>query len=122
VAFAAAGCAGKKTAPPTQSPWNANAAVRNAEQVVRSQIHPGAKACFMRALDSESTQAGRALILIRVAPSGDVDSAIVKQKDDRLSGGVAACILDVARLAKFDPPGPSGSLITVPFNFQAVHR
>jgi membrane protein involved in colicin uptake len=90
--------------------------VANAEAVIRSQIHPGAKKCYQRGLESDPTQAGKIVILIKVAPSGEVDTATV-QSNTGISASVAACISAVARRAKFDAPGPSGSQISVPFNF-----
>jgi hypothetical protein len=90
--------------------------VANAEAVIRSQIHPGAKKCYQRGLESDPTQAGKLVILIKVAPSGEVDTASV-QSNSGLSTQVANCIASVARRAKFDAPGPSGSQISVPFNF-----
>ena len=48
--------------------------VANAEAVIRSQIHPGAKKCYQRGLESDPTQAGKIVILIKVAPSGEVDT------------------------------------------------
>ena len=90
--------------------------VSNAEAVIRSQIHPGAKRCYQKGLESDPTQAGRIVILIKVSPSGEVDSASVASNSG-LSAGVAACIASVARRAKFDAPGANGSTISVPFNF-----
>ncbi len=90
--------------------------VANAEAVIRSQVHPGAKKCYQRGLESDPTQAGKIVILIKVAPSGEVDSATV-QSNSGLSPAVATCITNVARRAKFDAPGASGSQISVPFNF-----
>ena len=34
-----------------------------------------------------------------------------------LSPSVAGCIVSVAQRAKFDPPGPGGATILVPFGF-----
>jgi hypothetical protein len=90
--------------------------VSNAEAVIRSQIHPGAKRCYQKGLENDPTQSGRIVILIKVSPSGEVDSASVASNSG-LSGGVAGCIASVARRAKFDAPGASGSTISVPFNF-----
>ncbi len=90
--------------------------VANAEAVIRSQIHPGAKKCYQRGLESDPTQAGKLVVLIKVAPSGEVDTVTV-QSNTGLSPSVANCIASVARRAKFDAPGPSGSQISVPFNF-----
>jgi hypothetical protein len=54
--------------------------------------------------------------MIKVSPSGEVDSASVASNSG-LSPGVASCIASVARRAKFDAPGSNGSTISVPFNF-----
>ncbi len=95
----------------------ATARVENVEGVIESQIRPGANVCFQRGLESDPRQVGRIFVVIRVAPSGDVDSATVKSNDG-VSEGVADCIVDVARRAKFEGQGPSGSQITVPFDFR----
>jgi hypothetical protein len=90
--------------------------VSNAEAVIRSQIHPGAKRCYQKGLETDPTQSGRIVILIKVSPSGEVDSASVASNSG-ISAAVAACITGTARRAKFDAPGASGSTISVPFNF-----
>jgi hypothetical protein len=90
--------------------------IRNAESVIRSRIHPGAKRCYQQGLGS-NPQAGKLVILLRIAPNGDVDSATVSSNRG-LSEEVAMCITTVARGAKFDAPGPSGSQISVPFDFR----
>ncbi len=90
--------------------------VANAEAVIRSQVHPGAKRCYQKGLESDPSQSGKIVILIKVAPNGEVDSVNVSSNAG-LSAQVANCIAGVARRAKFDPPGASGSTISVPFNF-----
>ena len=61
--------------------------VQNAEAVIRSQIHPGAKRCYQRGLESDPTQAGKLVILIKVAPSGEVDSASASSNTRALRSG-----------------------------------
>jgi hypothetical protein len=90
--------------------------VANAEAVIRGQIHPGARRCYQSGLDSDPEQSGKLMVLIRVGPSGEVQSATL-QSNTGLSPRVAACVLGVARNAKFDQPGPSGASILVPFSF-----
>jgi outer membrane biosynthesis protein TonB len=97
-------------------PSTASVPVSNAEAVIRSQIHPGAKRCYQKGLESDPTQSGKLVIMIKVAPSGEVDSASVGSNSG-LSPSVASCIVAVARRAKFDAPGANGSTISVPFNF-----
>ena len=90
--------------------------VANSEAIIRSQIFPGAKRCYQKGLESDPTQAGKVIIMINVAPSGEVDSASVASNTG-LSASVASCIVSVSRRAKFDAPGANGSTLSVPFNF-----
>jgi hypothetical protein len=90
--------------------------VSNAEATIRREIFPGAKRCYQKGLESDPTQAGKLVILIKVAPSGEVDSVSVSSNSG-LSAQVASCITAVARRPKFDPPGANGSTLSVPFNF-----
>jgi hypothetical protein len=90
--------------------------VSNAEAVIRRDIHPGAKRCYQKGLELDPNQSGKIVILIKVAPNGEVDSASVVSNTG-LSAGVASCIASTARRAKFDAPGATGSTISVPFNF-----
>jgi hypothetical protein len=90
--------------------------VSNAEAVIRSQIMPAAKRCYQRGLETDPSQAGKLVIAIKVAPSGEVDSTNIASNSG-LSDQVAKCIASAAKRAKFDPPGASGSTINVPFSF-----
>ncbi|MGA2449013.1 MAG: AgmX/PglI C-terminal domain-containing protein [Polyangiaceae bacterium] len=90
--------------------------VSNAEAVIRRDIHPGAKRCYQKGLEVDPTQSGKIVVLIKVAPNGEVDSASVVSNTG-LTPGVASCIVSAARRAKFDAPGATGSTISVPFNF-----
>jgi hypothetical protein len=90
--------------------------VSNAEAVIRRDIMPGAKRCYQKGLETDPSQAGKLVLSIKVAPSGEVDSAS-PASNTGLSAQVASCIAGVARRAKFDPPGAAGSTINVPFNF-----
>jgi hypothetical protein len=93
-----------------------SAPVPDAEAVIRRQIEPGAKRCYQKGLDTDPTQSGKLVLAIRVAPSGEVDSATISSHAG-LSAGVADCIAGVARRAKFDRTGPAGATIVVPFGF-----
>jgi hypothetical protein len=90
--------------------------ISNAEAVIRSQIAPAAKACYQRGLATDPTQQGKVVIFIKVGPSGEVETAGVSSNSG-LSSTVANCIASAARRARFDAPGPSGSQLSVPFNF-----
>jgi hypothetical protein len=93
-----------------------SAPVADAEAVIRKQIHPGAKRCYQKGLDSDPSQSGKLVLVIRVAPSGEVDSATVSSNAG-VSAGVAECIVGVARRAKFERTGPGGATVVVPFGF-----
>ncbi len=93
-----------------------SAPLANAEAVIRRQIHPGARRCYQKGLDSDPSQSGKLVVSIRVAPSGEVESATISSNAG-LSAGVADCIAIVARRAKFDPTGPGGATVVVPFGF-----
>ena len=95
---------------------SASVPVANSEAIIRSQIFPGAKRCYQKGLESDPTQAGKLVIMIKVAPSGEVDSASVASNTG-LAASIAACIVSVSRRAKFDAPGANGSTLSVPFNF-----
>jgi hypothetical protein len=90
--------------------------VANAEATIRSQIHPGARRCYQKGLDSDPSQSGRLVLQIKVAPNGEVDFAAATSHGG-LSAGVVDCIVQVARRARFVGPGGSGSILSVPFNF-----
>jgi hypothetical protein len=90
--------------------------VSNTEAVIRSQSHPGAKRCYQKGLELDPSQSGKLLVLIRVAPSGEVESATISSNAG-LSANLASCCVSVAHRAKFEPTGRSGATILLPFNF-----
>jgi hypothetical protein len=98
------------TPPPRSVP------VANAEATIRSQIHPGARHCYQKGLESDPSQAGRLVLQIHIAPSGEVDRATATTSTG-LSASVVRCIERAAGRARFDAPGPSGSTLSLPFNF-----
>jgi hypothetical protein len=89
---------------------------KNAESVVRGQIHPLAKRCYQEGLRSDPSLVGRVVIRLHVAPDGKVDQSIVASNDG-LTSSVADCIASAASQAQFEPPGEMGSTISIPFNF-----
>lgn len=62
------------------------------------------------------TQGGKLVVSIKIAVSGEVDSVDIT-KNDGLSADVARCVARVVKGARFESPGPNGSVISVPFNF-----
>lgn len=88
----------------------------NAEATIRTQIDPGARRCYEKGLESEPGQAGRLVLQLRVAPSGEVDAANATTNTG-LSARVVECIARVARRARFDAPGPGGAMLSIPFTF-----
>jgi hypothetical protein len=89
--------------------------VQNAEAVIRSGLFPAAKRCYQTGLNSDPTLSGRISLTIQVGPSGEVTGVSANQSG--LNGQVAGCISAAARRLQFQPPGGSGSTISVPFNF-----
>ena len=58
-------------------------------------------------------------MLLRIAPSGDVDG-VRFPLNGGLSSDVTACIAAVAARAHFAPPGPSGTTMSIPFKFERL--
>jgi hypothetical protein len=102
-----------------RSPTDAGAIPSNAEDVIRRQIHPGAKRCFQRALEMDPTQAGRIVIKVRIDDSGAVAEAHVVSNLG-MSTDVGECIASVARRAVFASPGPEGATINIPFRLETM--
>jgi hypothetical protein len=91
-------------------------ALPDAEAVIRKQIHPRAKRCYQTGLDADPSQSGKLVMVIKVGPSGEVESASASSNTG-LSAAVVSCIAAAARRAKFGPAGPSGATVVVPFGF-----
>ena len=91
--------------------------VSNAEAVIRSQIHPGAKKCYQRGLESDPTQAGKLVILIKVAPSGEVDYRDSPEQQRPVGVGRRAASRRSPAARSSTLRASSGSTISVPFNF-----
>jgi hypothetical protein len=92
------------------------APVANVEAVIHKMIEPGARLCYQRGLQSNPGQAGKVVIVLKIAASGEVDLASVASNAG-LSAQVASCIALVAQRARFDRPGGTGATLSVPFNF-----
>jgi hypothetical protein len=99
-----------------EEPPSVAGVLNDAEAVVRRQIHQGARHCYQRALESDPTLSGKLVLLLKVAPSGEVASASFSSNTG-LNDEVARCIAGVARRARFEAPGPAGATIAVPFAF-----
>jgi hypothetical protein len=98
------------------TPPSMTAPVANAEAVIVAQIQPGARRCYQRGLDADPTQSGKLSLLIKIAPSGEVDGVTVTGNTG-LSAQVVSCIQLVVRRARFDAPGANGSSLSVPLSF-----
>jgi hypothetical protein len=99
-------------------PASTTAASPLAETVLRGQINPAAKSCYESDPDSKSGRPGRLVMLIKVTPTGEIDSVSVSSNVG-LSPSVASCITAAAGAAKFAPPGASGATIRAAFAFPA---
>jgi hypothetical protein len=100
--------------PPVAAPGAPS--ITTAEGVIRGPIHAQAKRCYQAGLNSDPSMAGRVVIRIHIASDGTVDDSIVAS-DEGLATSVAECIAAGAKRAHFEPPGESGSTISIPFNF-----
>jgi hypothetical protein len=87
--------------------------VANAEAVIRKYLNPQARRCYMRGLDDNPTMSGRLVLVIRVAPNGEVSSVSI-ESNSGLTGRVPGCISGAAQGLKFDAPGGVGSILRVP--------
>jgi hypothetical protein len=94
-----------------------SAPIADAEAVIRTKLHPRAKRCYQQGLDLNPTQEGRLVIVMQVAPNGEVDLVRV-ESNAGLSAKVAGCIAGAARSVTFAAPGGGGSLVRVPFVFR----
>lgn len=88
----------------------------HAEAVLRGQINPAAKSCYESDPDSKSRRPGRLVILIKLAPGGEVDSVSVSSNVG-LSPSVASCVTSAARAARFAAPGANGATVRAAFAF-----
>ena len=94
--------------------------VANAARVLAG-LRPRFRLCYQQGLATDPTMKGNVVLLIRVAPNGDVTTADVP-KNTGVSPAVAACLVSAAKRAVFDPPGAAGATLSVPFTFSPVPR
>lgn len=86
------------------------------EAVLRGQINPAAKSCYENDPDSKSRRPGRLVILIKVTPSGEIES-VSESSNIGVSPSVASCITTAALAAKFAAPGVNGAMVRAAFTF-----
>lgn len=103
------------TSRPTPSAGSTAVPVANAERTIATQVWPRVKRCYLHALETDPTQHGRIVILIKIDAAGTVADARITSNAG-VSDGMAACAADAARQATFPPPGPGGASIAIPFN------
>lgn len=68
--------------------------------------------CFNAGLKDDPSMAGEASFVVKVSPSGEVDSATVAKRTG-VSEKVAACMAGALRRAQFTPPGATGSTVSL---------
>jgi hypothetical protein len=85
------------------------------DQVVAS-LPPGFRACYDRALQSDPRLAGKAIVIAKIASSGDVSSADAAQGTG-LPSPMIQCLLRWVHNARFASPGPTGSTVQIPLTF-----
>jgi hypothetical protein len=87
-----------------------------ASTVIRGQVNPAARSCYENDPDSKSKRPGRLVVIIKLAPTGEIDSVSVPMNVG-VSSSVVSCITTVAGAAKFAPPGPNGATVRAAFTF-----
>ena len=120
------GGGGNTTAGPTEGPKikggvagggaQTSKPMADAEAVIRSQLHPRARACYEAGLRTNPDMAGKVTITIQVGPDGSVQSANIAQNSG-LDARTAGCIASSARNLRFKPPGEGGSTVSAPMSF-----
>ena len=93
----------------------ATAPVRNAEAIIHKYLDPQVHRCYMRGLEENPSMSGRIVLIIRVAPNGEVGSVSI-ESNAGITGRVPGCMTGAAQGLKFDAPGGVGSTLRVPFN------
>jgi hypothetical protein len=91
--------------------------VRNAEAIIHKYLDPQVHRCYMRGLDENPSISGRIVLLIRIAPNGEVSSVSI-ESNAGITGRVPGCMTGAAQGLKFDAPGGVGSVLRVPFNLR----
>jgi hypothetical protein len=100
-----------------QEPPRTTSTIANVESVIRTQLQPRARACYQRAVNADQALPdGSLVVVIRVAPSGEVTSAGITGRTG-LSAPVESCIAGAAQRLVFDAPGPPGATVSVPMHF-----
>ena len=95
------------------APLDAGGPVADAEQVI-ARLRPAFKSCYNRGLTEDPSMAGRIVVVVQVAPSGDVVN-VTKDSGSGLSADVESCIMKKTAHATFSA-GPGGTL-KVPVTF-----
>jgi hypothetical protein len=90
--------------------------VSNASSVIAS-LRQTFRRCYQRGLDGNPRMQGGVLVYVKVAPDGNVESTTAC-KTDNISNAVAQCLRTALAEAKFEPPGGTGSTLTVPITFK----
>jgi hypothetical protein len=93
-----------------------NVPVPNADTMIRSQVLPVVKRCYWKGLDLDMGGAGNLVIMVKIAPTGEVTSVSVSSNTG-VSTGVVNCAVAGARRPTFTAPGPNGATLAVSFTF-----
>jgi hypothetical protein len=93
----------------------ATIAVANAGAVVAS-LRAGFRACYNAGLNVDPTMAGKVILSVKIASTGEVAS-VDPSGNTGLSENVVQCLVRKVRNAQFDSPGPNGSTLQIPITF-----
>ena len=86
-----------------------------AERLIASELMSRARTCHAKALASDAKTSGKVVIVIRLAPSGEVESATAVENKD-LPAALAACVASAARRLQFESSA-HGATLRVPLTF-----
>lgn len=100
---------------PTATQLEAEGAVVGADKEI-ANLRPKLHDCYVAALASNASLAGRMTVRVEVAPEGDVYSARIAE-GRMASAEVQSCVLDAIRTLHFSPPRGGSAELMIPITY-----
>jgi len=94
--------------------------VSDADAVVAG-LRPSFRSCYNKGVGRDPSMQGKIVMLVRVAPNGEV-SSVEKVEGSGLDEGVESCVMGKMKGAGFSPPGPAGATLRVPASFLTLKK
>lgn len=95
-----------------------NTQISNATKVV-SEMRPGFRDCYVRALDRNAQAGGSVRLAFRVNCEGFI-SRIRGRVNGRLDEDAIRCMFSVAKNARFEPPHGGAAVVNIPVNLVSM--